>query len=429
MNAFAVEHDLVTAGYRPATAKAKTRMLLEAAAAVGAVDRCYLVPGRIEVFGKHTDYCGGSSLLCATEQGLGMAVRDLDEPMLRVHSLSLGKTAEVSLNTPCPKSDSWTTYPHAVARRVRRNFGPELQGVEAAIASDLPPAAGLSSSSAMITALFIALADRNAFSRMPLYQEFLSSPEALAHYLGCIENGAPFGPLEGEEGVGTSGGSQDHTAIVCSKAGMLSQFTFCPVQHVADVRWPADYLFAIGVSGVVAEKSGAAREAYNAVSRRAADILAWHNETTGSKARTLQDVVAHAPDELLKAADPALRPRLQQYIAETQRHLLAAVDALRRGDWKAFADAAHASQHDAAVGLLNQVQQTEYLAASAERLGSRGACAFGAGFGGSVWAVVKVNEADAFLEAWSANYTCAFPQMRGTFFTTRPGPAARLVVQ
>jgi len=27
------------------------------------------VPGRIEVLGKHTDYAGGRSLVCATERG------------------------------------------------------------------------------------------------------------------------------------------------------------------------------------------------------------------------------------------------------------------------------------------------------------------------------------------------------------------------
>ncbi|PHY02432.1 MAG: hypothetical protein CK530_06070 [Planctomycetaceae bacterium] len=27
------------------------------------------VPGRIEVLGKHTDYCGGRSIVCAVEQG------------------------------------------------------------------------------------------------------------------------------------------------------------------------------------------------------------------------------------------------------------------------------------------------------------------------------------------------------------------------
>ncbi|WP_220458772.1 galactokinase family protein [Schaalia sp. JY-X169] len=30
----------------------------------------WFVPGRVEVFGKHTDYAGGRSLLIASEQGV-----------------------------------------------------------------------------------------------------------------------------------------------------------------------------------------------------------------------------------------------------------------------------------------------------------------------------------------------------------------------
>jgi len=33
----------------------------------------YWVPGRIEVLGKHTDYAGGRSLLCAIERGFCFA--------------------------------------------------------------------------------------------------------------------------------------------------------------------------------------------------------------------------------------------------------------------------------------------------------------------------------------------------------------------
>ena len=37
------------------------------------------VPGRVEVFGKHTDYAGGRSLLCAIERGFHVASRPRHE--------------------------------------------------------------------------------------------------------------------------------------------------------------------------------------------------------------------------------------------------------------------------------------------------------------------------------------------------------------
>lgn len=55
--------------------------------------------------------------------------------------------------------------------------------------------------------------------------------------------------------------------------------------------------------------------------------------------------------------------------------------------------------------LENQVPQTSWLAARARELGAAGATAFGAGFGGAVWALVTSgSDAEAFARAWMASY-------------------------
>jgi len=45
----------------------------------------YWVPGRIEVLGKHTDYAGGRSLLCAIERGFCFAAIPRPDDILRMH--------------------------------------------------------------------------------------------------------------------------------------------------------------------------------------------------------------------------------------------------------------------------------------------------------------------------------------------------------
>ena len=40
----------------------------------------FFVPGRIEVLGKHTDYAGGRSLLCAAEQGFCLVAAAQERP-------------------------------------------------------------------------------------------------------------------------------------------------------------------------------------------------------------------------------------------------------------------------------------------------------------------------------------------------------------
>ena len=74
--------------------------------------------------------------------------------------------------------------------------------------------------------------------------------------------------------------------------------------------------------------------------------------------------------------------------------------------------------------LGNQVAETVALAKSARQQGAVAASAFGAGFGGSVWALVKRTELTGFLAAWQAEYAAAFPHRRGDFFATDAGAAA-----
>ncbi|MGI9174434.1 MAG: galactokinase family protein, partial [Rhodothermales bacterium] len=76
--------------------------------------------------------------------------------------------------------------------------------------------------------------------------------------------------------------------------------------------------------------------------------------------------------------------------------------------------------------LGNQVEETVFLAQQARRLGAIAASAFGAGFGGSVWALITAGEAEAFAAAWAERYAAAFPEaaQRADFFTERPGPGA-----
>ena len=67
-------------------------------------------------------------------------------------------------------------------------------------------------------------------SERPEYCREVTSPESLAGYLGTVENGQSFGSLSGDRGVGTFGGSEDHTAILCCMPHQFSQYSFCPVE-------------------------------------------------------------------------------------------------------------------------------------------------------------------------------------------------------
>jgi galactokinase len=400
------------------------------------------VPGRIEILGKHTDYAGGSSMVAAAERGFSLVAVATNDcrvtvtDALRPESVTFDFDADI-----IPRAGHWANYPMTVARRIARNFAGPLRGANMAFASDLPPAAGMSSSSALVVGVFLALAEVNLLAPRAEYRQNIRSLIDLAGYLATIENGQSFGTLKGDQGVGTFGGSEDHTAILTCRPGQISQYAYCPVRFEGELALPPDYTFAIGVSGVVAEKTGAAMAKYNAASQRARRLVQLWRETTHYDDPHLAAVLPRGPAAIEyfrsivrdKAGQeaPSLLARLEHFITENLYILPAAREALEEGDLIGFGDLVDQSQRAAEDLLGNQVPETSYLADSARSLGAAAASAFGAGFGGGVWAMVESRASAEFLDSWAASYHGRFPEhtASSSFFLTAAGPAALRIRQ
>src|SRR3990172_6539438 len=63
------------------------------------VTRTYLVPGRVELVGKHVDYAGGRSLTCAIEPALHVRATPLAEPVVQARDASRREKVRVPLPT------------------------------------------------------------------------------------------------------------------------------------------------------------------------------------------------------------------------------------------------------------------------------------------------------------------------------------------
>src|SRR4051812_31709506 len=81
-----IDHRLRSAGMSATEAGAKAELLTRCAAALGSanVETRLFVPGRIEFLGKHTDYAGGRSLVCAVEKGICGVVSARRDTTVRV---------------------------------------------------------------------------------------------------------------------------------------------------------------------------------------------------------------------------------------------------------------------------------------------------------------------------------------------------------
>lgn len=452
----------VSKGLSPPESENKAELFLACAEALRnsglndeATVRAFFVPGRIEVLGKHTDYAGGRSIIAATENGFCIVAAQRPDAAVRIIDVATGEQVEFEISDNLnPRPGHWSNYPMTVARRVAKNFPGPLCGAEIAFASDLPPAAGMAGSSTMIVGFFLVL---SAFNDLTSRREYRSNIDSLtdlpavrlaglATYLATVENGRTFGTLVGDKGVGTFGGSEDHTAILCCRPGTLSQYSYCPVRFERDVQLPSGYIFAVASSGVVAEKTGAAMEKYNRLSNLSQRIVEIWNKATGradphfaaavasspSAPGHLQSILQQAgPPDVWRASDKKfsseeLSKRFKHFLAESENIVPAASNALTTGDLAEFGRLVTHSQELAETLLGNQVPETVFLARCACDLGAVAASAFGAGFGGSVWALTKPSEAKQFLRKWSALYKSEFPgpAANAVFLITRPGPAA-----
>jgi galactokinase len=394
-------------------------------------------PGRIEVFGKHTDYAGGHSLLAAVPRGITLAARRRSDGIVRVGDIFDGQVIEVDPSKEAPAHyRGLQRYVHVVAHRFFLNFpGAEL-GANIAIASDLPRASGLSSSSALVVGVALALIDRARLRERDEWQQHLQRVQDLAWYLGCVENGLDFPGLPGSAGVGTHGGSEDHTAILAGSTDHVSLFRFVPVTQLSETRVPPDWIFVIASSGVQADKAGSVKDRYNRASNGVRALHAIWNRRAARPAPSLVDALSSAPDAaeqlaswIEATADGAfsasdLDKRLQHLIRETARAPKAAI-AFRDGDRALLGELAADSQRDADALLGNQIPETVLMARLARNLGAFAASNFGAGFGGSVWAAVPIADATAFGEEWTRAYARQLPDIgQVPWFVARPGPAA-----
>ncbi|HIE52032.1 MAG TPA: galactokinase [Armatimonadetes bacterium] len=401
------------------------------------------VPGRVEVLGKHTDYAGGHSLLMAVDRGF-IALSALNEEgcIRMVEDDPAYGSCEFEFRPDLePPLGHWSNYPMTMAKRLAANFGREhpWRGVDIAFGCDLPVGGGMSGSSAFMIMTFFALALPNRLWENEKFRRNIRNNLDLAMYLACAENGQTFRELEGSKGVGTFGGSEDHTEILNARPGMFSLFEFCPTVHKADLSVPPEWVVVIGYSGVRAEKTRAALEKYNLVSRRARLAVEAYNRRYGTNFTLLRELGGEPAEQVeaaLEAADREqptlkLRARYRQFAAENWEIIPAVAQALLMRDEAALGALIDRSHELSRECLGNIVPEIDFLQRKAREWGALAASGFGAGFGGSLYAIVEQSQAEEFCERWQQAYQEQFPAARtqAYFFSTRPaGSACELFV-
>ena len=347
--------------------------------------RLVRAPGRVNLIGEHIDYCGLPVLPMALSRGVRIAFErrpDRGTRLVNADAHFAPSFFTIDASIPPAAAGDWSNYARAAAQALAQRF-PDLRGVDALVQSDLPIAAGLSSSSALVVALALALLQSNGVTVAPL--ELM---ELLA---------------QGERYVGTAGGGMDQAIILGARAGCASRIDFRPLR-LTPTPVPADWQFVVAWSLVPAEKSGAARQAYNERTRQCDEARRLVAARLGRREDiSYPALLAAAPvEELLLVAEATLSGvlarRFRHVVTEGTR-VPQAEAAMAAGDLAAFGrllDASHQSLRDDYEVSHPELDRLVELAREAGAVGAR---LTGAGFGGSIVALCRVARAPDVMAA------------------------------
>ena len=97
----------------------------------------FSAPGRVNLIGEHTDYNEGFVLPFAIPNRTAVSVRLRSDRLIRVHSVDLAETQEISIDELVPDALSgWSAYPLGVAWALLEGCSQAdtVQGVDIAVA-------------------------------------------------------------------------------------------------------------------------------------------------------------------------------------------------------------------------------------------------------------------------------------------------------
>jgi N-acetylgalactosamine kinase len=225
-------------------------------------------PGRINIMGRHIDYQGGRCNLMAVNQEVIMVVSPRDDDRIEMRnvrddlfpagSISLGRLVSqlnwddwlscincVELERHLRESAGrWSIYIEAAMLRMQMAFRDRLlQGLDVVAHGNIPVAAGMSSSSALVVSTAEAAAALHGLE---------VTPSQFVNFCG-----------EGEWFVGTRGGSADHAAMKYGAKGTINHVKFHEFELLEQIQFPDTHRMVVCNSFMQAKKAAGAKVAFN----------------------------------------------------------------------------------------------------------------------------------------------------------------------
>jgi galactokinase len=320
-------------------------------------------PGRVNLIGEHTDYSEGWVMPIAIDLGVTATASARKDGCLTFISSSRTSDAD------------WVRYPRAVVNVLRR-AGIDLPGADVVIDSDLPEGAGLSSSAALELAVALALLGLAGTRVDPLRLALLCrDAEELA-------TGVRPGPMDQ---IASALGRREHAMLIDVRTLEID-----PLPLPLDAEGLALVVVDTGEKHRLAETAYETRRHESEEAARILGVPALRSVTSAVVERS-QGILG---ERLFRRA---------RHVTTENERVLAASSALRDGALPELGPlllASHASLRDDYA--VSTVALDAAVTASVEA-GALGARMTGAGFGGSVLALVPADLVPAVRERVAAD--------------------------
>ncbi|XP_055926334.1 N-acetylgalactosamine kinase-like [Argiope bruennichi] len=196
------------------------------------------VPGRVNLIGEHIDYCGFAVLPMAIEQDIIVAVKINDKKLLNLANFDSKKYKNFSTSTGDIKIDisspQWYHYFLCGYKGILEKCKIDDTGMNVLVTGNVPPSAGLSSSSALVCASALAT--------------------TFAHRISLTKWQLASICAESERYIGTQGGGMDQAIGFLAESGTAKLIEFNPLRTY-NVPLPADVVFVVCNSCVAMNKA------------------------------------------------------------------------------------------------------------------------------------------------------------------------------
>ncbi len=354
-------------------------------------------PARINIIGEHIDYNGGYVFPAAIDRYMYFAIRKRSDTKIIYNDLKFPGTFEFDVNDnfAYKKENDYSNYLNGILSIIKRRGYKFDCGFEVLILSTVPPAGGISSSSALECGFAYAVSELFSFG--------ISRKDI-----------ALIGQQSEHEFMNVNCGVMDQYIIATGKKNTAELLDCAKVEHTYVPLELGDYRFVVMNTK---KKRQLADSKYNERRTQCEEALAVLKAAslplpTGGKAsntKELEDLCSLTVEQFDSVSsvlkDDVIFRRARHAVTENER-VLKAVDALKAGNLAELGNLlrqSHASLRDdyEVTGIeLDTLADT----ANAES-GCIGARMTGAGFGGCAIAIVHKDSVDSFIENVQKIYT------------------------